>query len=243
MPKPLAFDTYEEIAQQYANQLDEKLINKYYERPATLSLLPPNLDGLKVLDIGCGPGIYAEWLVKNGADVVGVDYSPAMLTMARKRLGSTVELYQADISEPLPFLSNETFDIVLAPLVLHYVEDWSTPVREFARVLKRNGIFVLSVDHPMAAYLGGKKEDYFKTVLCNAHWPTFNVNMPFYSRSLESIIKPLVHHNFLIQAIKEPFPSEQIKTANAELYEMLNKTPAFLCIRACKNNKTNARGL
>ena len=52
---PLAFDAYERLAEAYSERVETKPHNAYYERPATLGLLP-DVEGLRVLDAGCGPG-------------------------------------------------------------------------------------------------------------------------------------------------------------------------------------------
>jgi hypothetical protein len=57
--KRLAVEAYEELAKPSAAPVDTKPHNAYYERPATLSLLP-DVAGLNVLDAGCGPGAYSE---------------------------------------------------------------------------------------------------------------------------------------------------------------------------------------
>ncbi len=69
---PIAQDAYNEMAEAYAARVDAKPHNAYYERPATLSLLP-DVSGRRVLDAGCGPGVYAEWLADRGAEVVAFD--------------------------------------------------------------------------------------------------------------------------------------------------------------------------
>ena len=63
---PIALAAYETIAEAYAAHIDTKPHNAYYERPATLSLFP-DVKGKRVLDAGCGPGVYAEWLAHRGA--------------------------------------------------------------------------------------------------------------------------------------------------------------------------------
>lgn len=70
-------DMYDALAEAYAARADTKPHNAYYERPATLSLLP-DVVGKRVLDAGCGPGIYTEWLVRSAISyriVYRVSYS------------------------------------------------------------------------------------------------------------------------------------------------------------------------
>ena len=117
---PTALEAYETLAESYAAGIDSKPENAYYEMPATLSLLP-DVKGKRVLDAGCGPGQYAEWLVDRGAIVTAVDASPKMVKLARDRLRGRAVVQQADLSEPLT-LPDNSFDIVLCPLVLDHIK-------------------------------------------------------------------------------------------------------------------------
>jgi hypothetical protein len=94
MSQPIALEAYEELAESYAAKIDTKPHNAYYERPATLSLLP-SVTGKAVLDAGCGPGVYTEWLLANGAEVSAIDASPKMVELARKRIGDGEALLSA----------------------------------------------------------------------------------------------------------------------------------------------------
>ena len=103
--EPIALEAYEALAEAYAAVVDTKPHNAYYERPATLSLLP-HVGGKRVLDAGCGPGVYSEWLVAHGAEVVAVDASLKMVELAKQRLGAAVNVQRADLAQPLPFLDS-----------------------------------------------------------------------------------------------------------------------------------------
>ena len=98
--KPIALEAYETLAESYASVIDTKPHNALYERPAMLSLMP-EVSGLRVLDAGCGPGAYAEWLVEHGAEVFAIDASPKMVELARRRLGEKAEVREADLGAPL----------------------------------------------------------------------------------------------------------------------------------------------
>ena len=234
--KPIALDAYEILAEAYASVVDTKPHNAYYERPATLSLLP-DVAGKRVLDAACGPGVYSEWLIARGAEVVGIDASPKMIELARKRLGETSDVRYADLRKPLTFLDNESFDIVLSPLTMEYVEDWHSTFREFYRVLRPAGYFVLSVTHPFFDYNYFKSNNYFETELVGSVWRGFEsvrVHMPSYRRSLEATLNPLMDAGFRLEKILEPRPTEEFKRADPEDYEELLQQPSFLCIRARK---------
>ena len=64
--KPDLARNYDQLAEAFAARVDTRAYNAHYERPATLSLLPP-VAGQRVLDAGCGPGAYCDWLAAPGA--------------------------------------------------------------------------------------------------------------------------------------------------------------------------------
>jgi ubiquinone/menaquinone biosynthesis C-methylase UbiE len=64
--------------------------------------VPGNLHGAAVLDAGCGSGAQAQWLLDQGADVVGVDVSSRMIEEAERRCGGLGRFLVADLATPLP---------------------------------------------------------------------------------------------------------------------------------------------
>ena len=93
-----------------------------------LSLMPM-VKGKYILDAGCGPGVYTEWLLESEAKVLGLDCSERMVVLAKKRIQERCDIKVADLSKPLD-LPNDTFDMVLAPLVFDYIDDWSSGFKE-----------------------------------------------------------------------------------------------------------------
>ena len=69
-------DAYDRLAGVWAATTDEGPFNGLLERPALRSLVPTNLAGSVVLDAGCGSGAQAQWLLDQGAEVIGADLSP-----------------------------------------------------------------------------------------------------------------------------------------------------------------------
>ncbi|MDQ3687341.1 MAG: class I SAM-dependent methyltransferase [Acidobacteriota bacterium] len=234
--KPIALDAYETLAEAYAAAVDTKPHNAYYERPATLSLLP-EVKGKRVLDAGCGPGVYSEWLIERGAEVVAVDASPKMVGLAKRRLGEIADVRQADLSKPLNFLVSSSFDVVLSPLVLEYIEDWGSTFAEFYRILRPAGHFVFSVTHPFFDYFYFNSSNYFETELVGSEWRGFGpvrVRMPSFRRSLGATLGPLTEAGFCLERILEPKPTEEFKEADPKHYKELSRQPCFLCVRARK---------
>jgi len=99
--------------------------------------------GKRVLDAGCGTGRHTAWLAHQGARVIGVDPSAAMLEHARAKLPD-VELVEGTFAT----LPAGPFDVVLDALVLEHLPEVASPIAAMARVLVPGGLLVVSVYHP-----------------------------------------------------------------------------------------------
>src|SRR5690606_37252081 len=104
-------DHYDGFAESYSTENESSLANAYYERPAMIDLAG-DVSGRRVLDAGCGSGPLSAALRVKGAIVTGFDSSPAMVKLARQRLGGNAALCVADLSRPLPFADGAFDDVV-----------------------------------------------------------------------------------------------------------------------------------
>ena len=102
---------------------------------ALRSLVPRPLAGKVVLDAGCGSGAQCEWLLHEGAEVIGIDLSPAMVEEARRRCGREATIFVADLAEPLA-IEPGTLDGITCSLALHYLRDWDVPLHSFRSALR-----------------------------------------------------------------------------------------------------------
>jgi ubiquinone/menaquinone biosynthesis C-methylase UbiE len=106
--------------------------------------LAPPRSGIRVLDVGCGTGSDLQMYARVGGLVYGVDLSPAMLQVARKRLGASADLRLASALE-LPF-EDDFFDLVLSTYTLHEMtyRERAAAVWEMMRVVKIEGRVLLT---------------------------------------------------------------------------------------------------
>jgi demethylmenaquinone methyltransferase / 2-methoxy-6-polyprenyl-1,4-benzoquinol methylase len=94
--------------------------------------------GGHVLDVATGTGLVAAELLRQGFEVTGLDLSPEMLAVARRRFGDEVELINAS-AEALP-LASESFDHLTVTHVFRYVADPGATLAELARVVRPGGL-------------------------------------------------------------------------------------------------------
>ncbi len=198
---------YDAFAERYDAENAGSLLNAHYERPAMLDLAG-DVAGRRILDAGCGSGPLTAALREQGALVTGIDGSPAMIALARERLGDAVPLHVGDLAEPLPF-PDGAFDDVTASLVLHYLEDWDAPLAELRRVLRPGGRLIVSVNHPTVRLLSHPHEDYFAT---RRYSDDFEFDgeaavLTMWHRPLRAMTAAFTGAGFSIVAIEEPPPS------------------------------------
>lgn len=90
----------------------------------------------RVVEVGCGSGIFLEWFKSQGHMVAGLDPSSSSLELARRRLGLKVRLDQG-FAENLPYDDNE-FDTVALITSMEFVDDPYLALKEAFRVARRN---------------------------------------------------------------------------------------------------------
>lgn len=121
-----------------------ELLQWRYEAPL-LERLGGRVDGLRVLEIGCGRGVGVEVLLRRlGArHVTAIDLDPAMVALARRRLARygpdrVTLLVATATSVPAP---DASFDAVFDFGIIHHVPDWRAAVGEVRRLVKPGGRF------------------------------------------------------------------------------------------------------
>jgi len=234
MNKLNVLDIYESIAPAYSNFVDTSPFNALYERPAMLKLIG-DVKEFHILDAGCGNGYYIEILLLNGASsVIGIDFSSKMVELSKTRVGSKAKVLQADLNHPLCFLKGELFDLIICPLVLHYIENWFSLFVEFNSFLTIGGNLIFSTSHPMASFKSSTSQNYFEVEIIQEKWPSFNIEMPTYRKSFNSIFETMKNTGFVVETLLEPLPLPELRDINTEMYKRLSSEPYFLCIKARK---------
>jgi SAM-dependent methyltransferase len=150
----VSFDVSADAYMRFMGQYSEPLAVPF----ADLAGIGP---GLRVLDVGCGPGALTAELVSRAAAVSAVEPSPSFAAAVQARLP------EADVrqcaAEDLPF-ADDAFDVAMAQLVVHFMADPVLGLREMARVTRPGGVACACVwDHaggrgPLAAFWSAVRE-------------------------------------------------------------------------------------
>ncbi|AKB49828.1 Ubiquinone/menaquinone biosynthesis methyltransferase UBIE [Methanosarcina barkeri str. Wiesmoor] len=215
------------------------------EKPAIFSLLP-ELTGKKVLDLGCGYGENCNMFSKMGANkVVGIDVSSKMLAIANNDNSGDNIFYENMCMEDI-FCINEKFDVVVSSLAVHYINDFNKLVCNVNSLLKDNGIFVFSQEHPLTTApkngarwfknVDGRIAHYVLTDYATSGERTVSWivdGITKYHRTFSDIVNALIDAGFIIEKMLEPVPTKEIIERDPSSAKDLHK-PNFLVTRARK---------
>ncbi|MGA9669112.1 MAG: class I SAM-dependent methyltransferase [Terracidiphilus sp.] len=220
-------------------------LNEIVEQPALWSMLPRNLSGMRVLDIGCGYGDFARRArALSASQVLGIDISERMLERAKElTVDHGIEYRRMSIEEL--DLKGETFDLVVSSLTLHYVEDYEAALEKVARLLKTEGDFVLSVEHPMCT--ARSEQQWIRDDSGHAlYWPVdcyrpegerktkwFVENVVKYHRTVETYVNGLIDAGFRLKRLTEPEPVITSSRSVPEV-ELHRRRPPLLVLAAVR---------
>ncbi len=126
-----------------------------YETRLLLEMLAP-LSGDRVLDVGCGTGIFTQDVLSCGAEVIGIDLSCPML---KKAIGRTADLGFTGLCGDmysLPFPDN-CFDKVYSMTAIEFVPDVRRAVAELNRVVRRGGRVVVTTLNSLSPWAVQRK--------------------------------------------------------------------------------------
>ena len=137
-----------------------------------------------VLELGCGTGKNTKWLLSAGAEVIGLDFSQEMLTIAKESItDKRAQFKKADLNDDWE-VADQYADLVTSSLTLEHIEDLNAIFRQANKKLKENGIFFISELHPFKQYTGSKAR--FETDAGMVELKVFTHHISDYIKSAES---------------------------------------------------------
>ena len=220
---------YDQFALAYLQARAEgKLLNDYIEVPEMINTVG-DVEGLRLLDVGCGSGIHLQQYVAKGAKAAGIDISKVMVELAQKE-NPAARIIHGSVYK-LPF-NEACFDIVTSSLALFHVEELGRAFLEISRVLNREGRLVYSDLHPFGyseiPAVGNKFVE-------NELLPGFM--FPHWRRGVGYHTEKWTETGFQLTGFKDCYPSQQLRAVNHKAYEIRSAFPLFCIYSARKINQ------
>ena len=204
----------------------------------------PDLQGKRVLDLGCGYGWHCKYAVQMGAlDVLGIDVSEKMIARAMSENPDERIRYEVCGVEEYSY-PESAYDLVVSNLVLHYIQDLDCVYQKVRRTLKTGGCFLFNIEHP--TFTAGVNEDWIYDedgkprywAIDNYYYPGeretrfLDQRVVKQHHTLTQILNPLLKGGFQIEAIEEAMPPEDMMNIPQMRDEM--RRPMMLLVKAKK---------
>ena len=215
--------------------------NETVEQPI-IDALVGKVDGLKIMDLGCGDGKYGVQLLDRGAKhYFGIEGSIKMARLAKEHLSGHNGAIRNEDIEQTEFLKSE-YDIVISRLVLHYIEDLEILLNRIRESLKDDGEFIFSIEHPIITscydsyHMKVKRgnwivDNYFDSGERINKW--IGKHVVKYHRTLENYWQLIRNSGFKVIEIRESKPLKN-NFKNLEEYERRKRVPLFLMFKLKK---------
>ncbi len=218
--------------------------------PNLLRILAPK-KGEQILDLACGQGYFSRLVQEEGAAVTGVDLSKALIARAQEK-DTKGHYIVAPAHETT--LTEHSFDTIFTVLAFENIRDIDAVVAEIARLLKKDGRFIVVLLHPSFRipqhadwYFDAKKHTQYRTVAKYLSEVTIAITQnPFkggkeittktFHRPLQWYVKLFKKHQLSIVGLEEwishkksqPGPRQKIEDAARK------EIPMFLCLEVMK---------
>ncbi|OIX85412.1 SAM-dependent methyltransferase [Serratia fonticola] len=206
---------------------------------STIRSILPDLQGKKVVDLGCGYGWFCRSAREQGAaQVLGMDLSEKMLGKAKEMTKDpAIEYRQQDLEALL--LPAASFDLVYSSLTLHYIEDLGKLFATVYQALVNGGEFIFTAEHPI--YTAPKQQGWLVDEAGQKSWPINGYQQEGQRisnwlaegvikqhRMLGTYINLLVQQGFTVRYLNEWGPSAQQIADNPALDEEKERPMIFI---------------
>jgi ubiquinone/menaquinone biosynthesis C-methylase UbiE len=149
------FDTWTDTYDRWFETPTGRLVKKY-ESALLLELLNPQ-PGERILDVGCGTGVFTQDVLACGAIVTGIDLSVPMLQRAIERTGDAGFTGLCADMCALPF-PDDSFDKVFSMTAIEFVADAGRAVAELDRVARKGGCVVVTTLNSLSPWAEQRKQ-------------------------------------------------------------------------------------
>lgn len=207
-------ESYDTVAERYAQELSDELQKKPFERSlldffSTLLLQNPNEQAI-VGDVGCGPGHITQYLAQRGLQMQGIDLSPKMIEVAKARFPQG--LFRVASMTDLGEKEGAWGGVVALYSIIHLSpKERALAYRELFRVLRPGGWLLLSFHVSTASLSPG--ESYHL-----AEWWGHSVSLDAYFLAPAEVRAGLVEAGFYIQMSIEREPWPEIEYQSRRCY-------------------------
>jgi ubiquinone/menaquinone biosynthesis C-methylase UbiE len=214
--------SYDRVAQRYAEEIGGELAGKPLDRALLRCIqdLVADVDestgGGTVADLGCGPGHIAAYLAGLGVATIGIDISPAMIEVGRRRYPDVS--FRVGSLLALPATDGELAGAIALYAIIHLQpEDRPKAYREMWRVIRAGGWLLLAFHTSLVEGVPGE-------IMHADEWWGEQVDLDFYYLDAAGVVAGIEAAGFTVMARTDRMPWPGVEHQSRRCYLLCRKT-------------------
>lgn len=207
--------------------------------------------GMKILDVGCGTGVFARAFSTEGAEVLGVDIGEELIQIAKSK-SKNIE-YMVASADKLLMVKNDSFDVATIVLAIQNMKNLDKVLEEVSSKLKKSGRIVLVLNHPAFRipqlsdwyFDESTKIQYRKVARYMSEFEIAILMNPgkkdskktySYHRPLQLYVKSLIKNGLCVTKLEEwiSHKESQVGPRKSSEDKARKEIPIFMCIEGSK---------
>lgn len=197
------------------------------------------IEGKKVLEIGCGTGRSLQYVAERKAsELWGIDISPEQIKKTRQYLMTqdiSVKLICSSMEEECG-IPQDYFDIVYSVYGIGWTTDLEGTFNRIASYLKKDGVFIFSWSHPIHKCVTYENDALvFKKNYFDESWYSVSIDGGLFSladRKLSTYVNALAKAGFIIEEMVEESEEEMLKNKESAFAKKAKMLPVVFVIKA-----------
>jgi ubiquinone/menaquinone biosynthesis C-methylase UbiE len=207
---------YNPVANSYSDQINEMNKKSNFEFKDAFDSI--KLNGVNVVELGCGAGDLISYIKGCGLRYSGIDSSEEMINLIKQKFPNDIDVRIGDFSKTT--FTENSFDLVISKWAIQTVNNIDLIYKESMRLLKKDGFLLFLVVHPIRHFLEKKKQgkNYFtqeivESVIFNG---TITVKEP--SHTVSEYFSDYFLQNFNLLKVLESYEFPGAEQINGDIY-------------------------
>jgi SAM-dependent methyltransferase len=192
----------------------------------------------KAVDIGCGSGDLTIYLLEYSEKVVGIDFSPCSIRIAKELYSNSINIdfFESSVEEYVNSANEKSFSLAVANMSLMTMPNLREIANAIKNILDLGGILIATIPHPAfwPKYWGYENDNWFNynsEIAIEAPFRISKETLEFvtthFHRPLEYYTECFSSVGFVLEHLLEPWPNEDVMSLYPEPWEY----PRFLALK------------
>ncbi|MFO0743805.1 MAG: class I SAM-dependent methyltransferase [Candidatus Paceibacterota bacterium] len=207
---------YNPVVDSYSEQINE--MNKKSNSEFRDAFESIKLNGVNVVEFGCGAGDLISYIKDHGLKYSGIDSSEEMINSIKQKFSTDVNVKVGDFTKTT--FTKKSFDLVFSKWAIQTIDNVDLAYKESVRLLKDDGFLLFLVVHPIRHFLEKKKKgkNYFTQELVESVIFSGTITVREPSHTVSEYFSDYFLQNFNLLKVHESYEFPGAEQINGDIY-------------------------